>query len=118
MRTDAQGERASPLAVVGRSVARLDAVEKVTGRAVYASDHVVPGMLEARILRSPVPHGRIARIDASEAERLPGVAAVVTAADVRDIDPYYGPAFRDQPLVAVRSNLIRQIEKLCDNHDE
>ena len=97
-RADARG---APLAVVGRPVERLDAVDKVTGRAVYVSDHVVPGMLEARILRSPVPHARIARIDASRAEALPGVAAVLTAADIRDIDPFYGPAFKDQPLVAI-----------------
>jgi len=89
------------LKIVGQSAPRLDAVDKVTGRAVYASDYVVPGMLEARILRSPVPHARIVRVDASRAEALPGVVAVLTAADVRDIDPYYGPAFKDQPLVAI-----------------
>jgi CO/xanthine dehydrogenase Mo-binding subunit/aerobic-type carbon monoxide dehydrogenase small subunit (CoxS/CutS family) len=87
--------------VVGRPAPRVDAVDKVTGRAVYASDVGVPGMLEARVLRSPVAHARIVRIDTARAEALPGVAAVLTAADVRDIDPYYGIAFKDQPLVAI-----------------
>lgn len=89
------------MTVIGRRAPRVEAVDKVTGRAVYVSDVAVPGMLEARILRSTVPHARIVRIDASRAEALPGVVAVLTAADVRDIDPYYGVAFKDQPLVAI-----------------
>jgi CO/xanthine dehydrogenase Mo-binding subunit len=92
---------AAMLAVVGRPAPRVDAVDKVTGRTVYASEFAVPGMLEARILRSPVPHARIVRIDSSRAEALPGVVTVLTAADVKDIDPYYGMAFKDQPLVAI-----------------
>jgi CO/xanthine dehydrogenase Mo-binding subunit len=93
--------RLVPLSCVGRSVVRVDARDKVTGRAAYISDIVVPGMLQASILRSTVPHAQIARLDVSRARALPGVAVVLTGADLRDFDPYYGPAFKDQPLLAI-----------------
>ncbi len=68
-------------AVVGERVERSDGVTKVTGEAVYGVDHVEPGMLHGKILRSPVPAGRIARLDVSRARLLPGVHGVYTAAD-------------------------------------
>ena len=89
------------LAYVGHSVGRVDARAKVTGQAVFVSDIDVHGMLQACILRSTVPHARIVRLDVSRAAAYPGVAAVLTGADLHDIDPYYGPAFKDQPLLAV-----------------
>jgi len=60
-------------------------------------------MLHAKIFRSTVAHGRIKSIDTSEAERLPGVYRVVTSQDVRKVipEPYYGPAFHDQPILAI-----------------
>ena len=58
-------------------------------------------MLYAKVLRSPYPHARVTRIDASQAERLPGVVAVLTRDDLHDIHPYYGSLFRDQPIVAI-----------------
>jgi CO/xanthine dehydrogenase Mo-binding subunit len=70
----------SDLAVVGKSVARIDAVDKVTGRATYAADLRLPGMLYGAFRRSPHAHARIKRIDTSKAERLPGVKAVLTQA--------------------------------------
>lgn len=87
--------------IVGTSVRRVDAVEKVTGRAKYAGDLLVPGMLYGKILRSPLPHARIARIETAGAERLPGVVGVLTGTDLSDIDPYYGHAIRDRPVVAI-----------------
>src|SRR3990172_1779527 len=87
--------------IVGKSVRRVDALEKVTGRAMYAGDLIVPGMLHGKILRSPLPHARIARLDPSEAERMPGVVGVLTGKDLADIDPYYGHAIRDRPVVAI-----------------
>jgi CO/xanthine dehydrogenase Mo-binding subunit len=88
---------------VGRSVARLESRAKVTGRAQYTHHLRLPGMLHCRILRSTVPHGRIRRLDASAAARLPGVHRVVTAADVAAVmpAPFYGPAFHDQPVLAI-----------------
>jgi len=63
--------------VVGKSVARIDAFERVTGQAQYTGDIQLPGMLYARVLRSPHPHARIVSIDTSKAEKLPGVKAVI-----------------------------------------
>lgn len=63
---------------IGRRVPKMDAREKVTGKAVYIQDLKVPGMLWGKILYSPHPHARILHIDTSRAERLPGVKAVLT----------------------------------------
>ncbi len=62
--------------VVGKSVRRLDALEKATGMGTFTTDLVLPGMLYAKVLRSPHAHARIVRIDTSRAEQLPGVEAV------------------------------------------
>jgi CO/xanthine dehydrogenase Mo-binding subunit len=90
-----------PLRVVGHAVTRVDAIEKVTGRARYVTDLVLPGMAHAKVLRSPLPHARILRVDASRARAAPGVLAVLTGADLTWCDPYYGPAFRDRPILAI-----------------
>ena len=87
--------------VVGTSVPRVDAVEKVTGRARHTGDIVLPGMLHGKVLRSPHPHARIRAIDARRAEQVPGVVAVLTRDDLKDIDPYYGPVVQDRPLLAL-----------------
>jgi CO/xanthine dehydrogenase Mo-binding subunit len=81
---------------------RTDAVEKVSGAAVYAGDITRPGMLHARLLRSSVPHARIVRVDAARARQVPGVAAVLTGADLpADREHWrYGPILRDQSIVA------------------
>ena len=70
---------------VGRKVRRVDGPEKVTGRAIYTTDVKLPGMLTARILRSPHPHARILNIDTSRARALPGVKEIVTGRDAWDI---------------------------------
>ena len=82
----------------------LDAVERVTGRVPYTIDIQVPGMLHAKLLRSTMAHARIRSIDTSRAKAVPGVEAVLTGADLAartDIQPYYGPVFRDQPILAI-----------------
>jgi CO/xanthine dehydrogenase Mo-binding subunit len=63
---------------VGRATPRIDALARVTGRATYTGDVVLPGMLYARVLRSPHPHARIRTIDVSAARALAGVRAVLT----------------------------------------
>lgn len=68
--------------VVGKPVPRIDAAEKVTGRAQYTADLKLPQMLYGKILRSPHAHARIKHIDASRALRLAGVKAVITGQDV------------------------------------
>ncbi len=88
---------------IGRSLPRLEARAKVTGRAEYTHTMRLPGMLTCKIFRSTVPHGRIKSIDVSAARALPGVYGVYTGEDVRKVipDPYYGPAFHDQPILAL-----------------
>ncbi|HNN66034.1 MAG TPA: xanthine dehydrogenase family protein molybdopterin-binding subunit [Pseudomonadales bacterium] len=66
---------------IGTSPVRPDGIDKVTGRANYGADRHLPGMLHGKTLRSPHAHARIRSIDVSEAEKLPGVMAVVTGAD-------------------------------------
>ena len=85
---------------VGVSAPRIDGVEKVTGVAKFTGDLEIPGMLECRVLRSPLPHAEIESIDATKAESLPGVVAVLTRDDLNDIDPYYGNCLRDRAIVA------------------
>src|SRR3989338_9591846 len=90
--------------LIGRSVRRLDYEAKVTGRANYLADMKIPGMCHGKILRSPFPHARILRINAANALKVPGVVAVITRDDIlkdEGIDPYYGPVFKDQTIVAV-----------------
>ncbi len=88
---------------IGRSLPRLEGRDKVTGRAEYTHLMQLPGMLHAKIFRSTVAHGRIKSIDTAAARKVPGVYAVYTSDDVRKVipDPYYGPAFHDQPILAI-----------------
>ncbi|MEH6558020.1 MAG: xanthine dehydrogenase family protein molybdopterin-binding subunit [Oceanicoccus sp.] len=71
--------------VIGSRVKRPDGIDKVTGRARYGADMNAPGQLVALMLRSPHAHARIKKIDISKAEKLPGVKAVITAADLPDL---------------------------------
>ncbi len=87
---------------IGRSLSRLESRDKVTGRAEYTHLMRLPGMLHAKVFRSTVAHGRIKSIDVDAAKKVPGVLHVVTIADVKEVisNPYYGPAFHDQPILA------------------
>ncbi|HVO94267.1 MAG TPA: molybdopterin cofactor-binding domain-containing protein, partial [Terriglobales bacterium] len=92
------------LSSIGKSVRRLDYETKVTGGARYLADMSMPGMCHGKILRSPYAHARITRIDASKASNVAGVLAVLTRDDIlhdEGIEPYYGPVFKDQTIVAV-----------------
>jgi CO/xanthine dehydrogenase Mo-binding subunit len=88
---------------IGRSIPRLEARAKVTGRAGYVHNMRVPGMLYGKIFRSTVAHGRILSINVSAAREIEGVYAVVTGEDIRSLipNPYFGPAFHDQPILAL-----------------
>jgi CO/xanthine dehydrogenase Mo-binding subunit len=74
--------RAAGYRVIGQSLPRPDAWEKVRGRPIFAADLAMPGMLHARIVRSPYASARIVRLDTAAAEALPGVVAVLSHADV------------------------------------
>ncbi|MBL8670323.1 MAG: xanthine dehydrogenase family protein molybdopterin-binding subunit, partial [Alphaproteobacteria bacterium] len=78
-------EKPEGFSVVGKRVPRVDAAERVTGRAIYPADFSLPGMAFGRIKRSPHAHARILRIDVSKALALKGVLAAVTAEDFADI---------------------------------
>lgn len=87
----------------GRYTGMLDATERVTGRIPYTMDVDLPGMLHAKLLRSNLPHGRVIKVDATRARKVRGVAVVVTGPELAtrsDINPYFGPVFRDQPILA------------------
>ena len=91
------------LKYVGHNVRRVDGIEKVTGTAKFVGDIAVPGMLHGKILRSSYPHARILSIDTKPAEDLPGVVAVLTAADIADVNPMYN----GRPVIAM--NKVRYV---------
>ncbi len=83
--------------VVGAPGPRADGDGKVSGGTRYAADVELPGALWGKILRSPYPHARIVRVDASRAVRVPGVRAVVTGEDAKSC--YIGKQIRDMPVL-------------------
>ncbi len=83
---------------VGKNVPKIDSLEKALGKAIYINDMTFPGMLHGKILRSPYPHARIAQIDVSQARRVAGVEAVITAEDLPG--GLYGPFIKDEPVLA------------------
>lgn len=88
---------------VGKSLPMLDAEARVRGEVTYAVDLGLPDMLVAKVLRSPIPHGRLIGLDASKAALIPGVVAVLTAADFDQPGGpslLYGAILPDQPVVA------------------
>ena len=87
-------------AVVGASLPRKDSLEKVTGRAQYADDIRLPGMLMGKILGSPFAHARIKKIDVGKALALPGVKAILTGRDVTDTMYGVSPARYDEHILA------------------
>ncbi len=97
-RESAVGPRES---AVGQSVERADGRLKLAGQAEFTGDIRLPGMLYGAVLHSPVAHARISSVDTSAAEKLGGVAAILTGEDLSDLDPYYGHALRDRPIVAL-----------------
>ena len=95
---------------VGTRPIRPDGFDKVTGRARYGADFNMPGQLVARILRSPHAHARIVRIDVSQAERLKGVKAVITAADLPDLTN------GDTDMFDILDNCMARTTALYDGH--
>ncbi len=83
---------------VGKAIPRLEGADKVSGKMRYAADIECPTALSAKILRSPLPHARIASVDASKALKLSGVRAVITGADIGPV--FVGLRMKDMPLLA------------------
>lgn len=86
---------------INKSVPRIDGVEKVTGAGKYAGDLKFPNMLYGKILYSPHAHAKILSIDTSEAEKIPGVKAVLTAKDVPDMKYGISPARWDENIFCI-----------------
>ncbi len=81
----------------------IDAAQRVTGRVPYTIDVTLPGMLQSAVLRSTMPHARLASVEVSRARTVPGVAAVLTGQDLLgwpNLQPTFGPVFRDRPILA------------------
>ncbi|MBI5439757.1 MAG: 4-hydroxybenzoyl-CoA reductase subunit alpha [Deltaproteobacteria bacterium] len=87
--------------VIGRSVPRVDGREKVTGAAKYTGDLSFPNLLHGKILTSPHAHARVLSIDTSEAEKLPGVKAVITHKDVPSLKYGISPARWDENIFCI-----------------
>jgi len=103
--------------VVGTRPIRHDGADKVTGRALYGADFTAAGLLHGAIVRSPHAHARIKRIDTSKAEALPGVRAVVTAADLPDAgDRVVDLGEGDTRLAFIRGNVLASGKTLYKGH--
>lgn len=88
---------------IGEPVPMLDSVARVSGTVPYAANLKLPDMLVGKVFRSSAPHALITRLDVSAAEQLPGVAAIVTAADFAGEDTpnlHFGSTIKDQPIIA------------------
>jgi len=118
-------QKETELTLIGKSVTRVDGREKVTGTAVYAYDMELPRMLYGKIHRSRFPHAEIVSIDKSSAIEVPGVRAIVTAADISD--GLRGRGLLDtpilargkvryvgEPIAAVAAETLEAAEEACD----
>ncbi len=94
-------EKKTDFKVVNHSIPRRDGRVKVTGKAPYVADVKLIGMAYAKVLRSPYAHAKILSIDTSRAAARPGVYCVVTGDDLQGLNPYYGHAVKDHPLLAI-----------------
>jgi CO/xanthine dehydrogenase Mo-binding subunit len=81
---------------------RVDTPDKAAGRTRFITDIAVAGMAHVKLWRAPLPHARIVRVDTARAATAPGVIVAARAEDLPVRDLYYGPAFKDQPLLAHR----------------
>ena len=113
--------------VVGQPLPRIDAEEKVRGEAVFAPEVQLPRMLVGKFLHSPHAHAEILTIDASRAQALPGVRAVITAADIPLAKPYDPnrrahaflarrfAVFAGQPIAAVAADDLATAEAALES---
>jgi len=94
-------EKKTDFQIVNHSIPRRDGRVKVTGKAQYVADLRLIGMAYAKVLRSPFAHAKIISIDKTKAEAHPGVHCVVTGYDLDGLNPYFGHAVKDHPLLAI-----------------
>ena len=99
-----------PFKVIGTRVRRPDGIDKVTGRAKYGADAFAPGQLVGLVVRSPHAHALIKKIDTSKAEKVPGVKAIVTSADLPDLTG------GDRGMRDILENCMARKKALYDGH--
>ena len=103
--------------LIGTRPVRPDGVDKVTGRALYGADYRATGLLYGRVKRSPHAHARIKEIDTSKAAALPGVKAVITAADFTDFGDKTHRTYRGgEPLAWLTNRIIARDTVLHRGH--
>ncbi len=83
---------------VGKNIFKVDAREKVTGKAIYSDDIYFSDMLHLKIKRATHPHAYLRRININKAEKLPGVVKIITAADIPEVKNF-GLIIKDQPVL-------------------
>jgi len=98
-------QKAKSFQAIGQPIPRVDALDKLTGKALYAGDLSFLGMLHLKILRSSRPHANILGIQKEQAEAHPGVVAVLTHTDIPGRNRV-GPVVKDQPVLCDRVRYI------------
>ena len=89
------------MAIIGSSLPRLGAIERVTGAQQYAADVRLDNTLHVKLVSVGCAHARIVAVHKGEALGVPGVRGVFTAHDLPQPVPRYGPVFADRPMLAV-----------------
>src|SRR4029453_1961241 len=98
MQTTNKNVKGQSFSSVGKPAPRIEGNQKVSGKARYTADNLLPGMLWGKVLRSPYPHARIVRMETSRAQAQPGVMAVLTASDIPNV--LTGRRLQDMPMLA------------------
>ena len=115
--TDKKLVKSGDFTVVGSNPIRHDAADKVTGRATFGADVMVPGAARGMVLRSPHAHARIVSIDTSRAEKAPGVLAVITSDDAPDMGPHVAsPAEGVLSPAHYSANMLARGKVLYEGH--
>ena len=89
------------MTLIGANVPMTGGLAKVSGAVTYIADLEFSGMLFAKALRSPYPHAKLLAVNAAKAANVPGVVTVITRDDLDGLNPYFGTAVQDQPVVAI-----------------
>ncbi len=97
-KTDDKKRKRQTFSSIGKAALRIEGAQKVSGQALYTADNLLPGTIWGKVLRSPYPHARIARMDTSRAKSHLGVMAVLTAVDIPGV--LTGRRLRDMPMLA------------------
>ena len=98
--------------MIGTSPARVGGRDRVTGHQAYVADNHLDGELHVRLVTVDQPRARILSIDTTAALAVPGVHAVLTAADLPQPVPRFGPQWQDRPVIAVENDMVRWLGQM------